>query len=78
LQSGAIETGDDVLFIEPIINETAIRTKKQGKPHLIYRKSSLHMIDDVAFDMQGDHWKPNYASAKSGIYRNEYIILSMH
>ncbi|XP_031573737.1 A disintegrin and metalloproteinase with thrombospondin motifs 2-like [Actinia tenebrosa] len=72
--SGAIDTGDDVLFIEPIINETAVKSKHQGKPHLLYTKSSLQKIDQVAFDMMGDNWKPNYASAKSAKGSTEKFI----
>ncbi|XP_020909865.2 A disintegrin and metalloproteinase with thrombospondin motifs 3 isoform X2 [Exaiptasia diaphana] len=63
--SGAIETPDDILFIEPIINENAVKTKKKGKPHLIYRQSVLKKIQSVAFDMHGDLWKPLYAKGNS-------------
>jgi len=66
LQSGVIETPDDIIFIEPIINEAAVKTKEKGKPHLIYRQSSLKQIKDVAFDMQGDYWPPLFAGGKAG------------
>ncbi|KAK3707207.1 hypothetical protein QZH41_019560 [Actinostola sp. cb2023] len=71
-KSGVIETPDGIIFIEPIINEAAVKTKEKGKPHLIYRQSSLKQIKDVAFDMQGDYWTPLYAGGKPA--RNKFIF----